>query len=208
MRRIVIQESKILDLGSWIQDPGSRLQDPGSRSKVQDPPEAEDIVTKIGISRSPALQFSKCVPRLPSQRRLGRPKTTLRRSTCQKFAAHLLKDCHWWLLAVHGQSRCPEEAHLYLAPSTDWRSGLPWTGKRYRRMATNRCGTQRSSDKNVGKRLYGILDGTIQSGSSRHEELWALGVGKITASEKRILMTFVFDEAWKKLQEPEYKRMK
>ena len=39
----------------------------------------------------------------------------------------------------------------------------------------------------------------------RNYELWEQG--KITASEKRILMTFVFGEAWKKLQEPKYKRM-
>ena len=40
----------------------------------------------------------------------------------------------------------------------------------------------------------------------RNYELWQQG--KITASEKRSLMTFVFGEAWKKLQETKYKRMK
>ena len=44
------------------------------------------------------------------------------------------------------ESGCPEEAHLYSAPSKDWRTGLLWTAKSYRRMATNRCGTHRSSD--------------------------------------------------------------
>lgn len=39
----------------------------------------------------------------------------------------------------------------------------------------------------------------------RNYELWEQN--KITASEKRILMTYVFGEAWERLQEPKYKRM-
>ena len=39
----------------------------------------------------------------------------------------------------------------------------------------------------------------------RNYELWEQN--KITASEKRILMTYVFGEAWMRLQEPKYKRM-
>ena len=39
----------------------------------------------------------------------------------------------------------------------------------------------------------------------RNDELWEQN--KITASEKRILMTYVFGEAWMRLQEPKYKRM-
>ena len=40
----------------------------------------------------------------------------------------------------------------------------------------------------------------------RNYELWEQN--KITASEKRILMTYVFGEAWMRLQEPKYNRMR